>query len=67
MPGRVARGEVQVNKGSNTPIEERFGPNSDYIEDGTPLAYFYKDGRNPFSKGYDYAGSDWGVRVNNIE
>lgn len=65
MPYRIKSGEVKVNHGSNRPIEERFGSNSDYIEDGTPLSYWYADGRNPFSKGHDYAGSNYAVRVNN--
>jgi hypothetical protein len=51
--------------GEGIPISERFGPNSDYVGDGHPLSYWYPDGRNPFSKGYDYAGSKWGVRVLN--
>ncbi len=67
MPSRIASGEVKVNKGSNRPVEERFGANSDYIEDGTPLSYWYSDGRNPFSRGHDYAGSNYAVRVNNPE
>lgn len=30
-----------------------------------PLAYFYDDGRNPIINGHDYAGSKYGVRINN--
>lgn len=75
MPSRIASGEVTVNnevrqtiKGPRaTPIEERFGTNSDYVADGQPLAYYYPDGRNPFIKGHDYAGSNYAVRVNNPE
>ena len=67
MPSRIASGEVKVNKGSNRPVEERFGANSDYVEDGTPLSYWYSDGRNPFSRGHDYAGSNYAVLVNNPE
>ena len=76
MPSRIASGEVKVNTNLRTgpdgtlygrPIDERFGPNSDYIGDGTPLSYWYTDGRNPITKGYDYAGSKYGVRVNNPE
>lgn len=67
MPSRIASGEVKVNKGSNKPVDERFGANSDYVEDGTPLSYWYSDGRNPFSQGHDYAGSNYAVRVNNPE
>ena len=76
MPARIKSGEVKVNSDlvktegdlpKGTPIEERFGPNSDYVGDGYPLSYWYPDGRNPFLKGYDYAGSDWGVRVLNAD
>lgn len=67
MPSRIASGEVKVNLEGNQPIEERFATNSDYIADGTPLSYWYSDGRNPFRKGHDYAGSNYGVRVNNPE
>lgn len=75
MPSRIQSGEIKVNPTltnqvdsnipTGLPIEERFGTNSDYIGDGTPLAYFYSDGRNPLTQGYDYAGSDYGVRINN--
>lgn len=74
MPQRVSNGEVEVNsiltQGEDgylrgIPIKERFGPNSDYIGDGTPLTYWYPDGRNAFRKGYDYAGSKWMVKVDN--
>lgn len=34
-------------------------------DSGQPLAYFYDDGRNPIINGYDYAGSKYGVRINN--
>lgn len=34
-------------------------------DSGQPLAYFYDDGRNPLTKGHDYAKSIYGVRVNN--
>lgn len=76
MTGKIKSGEVKVNtklkEGKNglstgIPIEERFGANSDYVGDGHPLTYWYSDGRNPFRKGYDYAGSDWGVRVLNAD
>lgn len=76
MTGKIKSGEVKVNtnlqpgeKGflRGTPIEERFGTNSDYVGDGHPLTYWYSDGRNPFRKGYDYAGSDWAVRVLNAD
>ena len=76
MTGKIKSGEVKVNtnlqpgeKGFliGTPIEERFGTNSDYVGDGHPLTYWYSDGRNPFRKGYDYAGSDWAVRVLNAD
>lgn len=72
MTSKIKSGEVKVNTKlqehenglpTGTPIEERFGPNSDYVGDGHPLTYWYPDGRNPFRRGYDYAGSDWGVRV----
>ena len=36
-----------------------------YDDSGQPLAYFYDDGRNPITKGYDYATSEYGVRINN--
>ena len=36
-----------------------------YDDSGQPLAYFYADGRNPITKGYDYATSEYGVRINN--
>lgn len=36
-----------------------------YDDSGQPLAYFYDDGRNPITKGYDYAASEYGVRINN--
>ena len=36
-----------------------------YDDLGQPLAYFYDDGRNPITKGYDYASSEYGVRINN--
>ena len=36
-----------------------------YDDSGQPLAYFYSDGRNPITKGYDYATSEYGVRINN--
>lgn len=32
---------------------------------GEALAYFYDDGRNPLTAGYDYSASNYGVRVNN--
>lgn len=76
MTGKIKSGEVKVNTKlqehenglpTGTPIEERFGPNSDYVGDGHPLTYWYPDGRNPFRRGYDYAGSDWGVRVLNAD
>lgn len=75
MPSRIASGEIKVDTDltstsgipTGRPILERFGPNSDYIGDGTPLSYWYDDGRNPIKKGYDYAGSNYGVRVNNID
>ena len=75
MPSRIASGEVKVDTDltptseipTGRPVIERFGPNSDYIVDGTPLSYWYNDGRNPIKKGHDYAGSNYGVRVNNIE
>ena len=76
MPQRVSSGEVEVNpvlvQGEDgylrgIPIKERFGPNSDYIGDGTPLTYWYPDGRNAFQKGYDYAGSKWMVKVDNAD
>ena len=76
MTGKIKSGEVKVNTKlkehenglpTGTPIKERFGPNSDYVGDGYPLTYWYSDGRNPFRKGYDYAGSDWGVRVLNAD
>lgn len=74
MPSKVASGKVQVNNNltrlkdgtfRGRPIKERFGPNSDYVGDGHPLSYWYDNGRNPIKKGYDYAGSNYGVRVNN--
>lgn len=34
-------------------------------DNGEALAYFYDDGRNPLTAGYDYAGSNYGVRINN--
>lgn len=37
-----------------------------YNGTGEPYAYFYPDGRNPF-KGYGYAKSKYGVRINNID
>lgn len=49
------------------PFLERFGPNSDYLADGTPLSYWYADGRNPITQGHAYAKSNYGVRVNNPE
>lgn len=76
MTGKIKSGEVKVNTKlqehenelpTGAPIEERFGPNSDYVGDGYPLTYWYPDGRNPFRRGYDYAGSDWGVRVLNAD
>lgn len=36
-----------------------------YDDSGQPLAYFYDDGRNPITKGYDYAASEYSVRINN--
>ena len=36
-------------------------------DDGQPLAYFYNNGRNPFTKGHDYAKSKYGVRINNVD
>lgn len=36
-----------------------------YDDSGQPLAYFYDDGRDPIAKGYDYATSEYGVRINN--
>lgn len=71
MPNRIASGKVKINTENgiptNRPIDERFGENSDYVADGTPLSYYYSDGRNPFNKGYDYAGSNYAVRINNPE
>lgn len=80
MPKRVASGEVKPNTEQTgyktindvglptyTPIKERFGPNSDYVADGYPLSYWYPDGRNPITEGHVYAGSNYGVRVNNLE
>lgn len=72
MPSRIASGEVKVNLDENgmptrRPIDERFGQNSDYVSDGTPLSYYYDDGRNPFTKGHDYAGSNYAVKVSNPE
>ena len=34
-------------------------------DNGEALAYFYNDGRNPLTKGHDYAASNYGIRVNN--
>ena len=34
-------------------------------DSGEALAYFYDDGRNPLTAGYDYAASNYGIRVNN--
>lgn len=34
-------------------------------DNGEALAYFYDDGRNPLTDGYDYAASNYGIRVNN--
>jgi hypothetical protein len=76
MPARIASGEVKVNTEltptvtgipHGQPIEERFGPNSDYVSDGQPLSYWYPDGRNPITRGHAYAKSNYGVRVNNPE
>lgn len=76
MPKRISRGEVEVDPTlvqdedgylRGIPIKERFGPNSDYVGDGTPLTYWYPDGRNAFRKGYDYAGSKWMVKVDNAD
>lgn len=76
MPQRISRGEVEVDPTlvqdgdgylRGIPIKERFGPNSDYVGDGTPLTYWYPDGRNAFRKGYDYAGSKWMVKVDNAD
>ena len=45
-------------------LEETKIPTS--VDDsGEALAYFYNDGRNPLSAGYDYATSNYGIRVNN--
>lgn len=76
MPRRVSSGEVEVDpvliQGESgylegRPIKERFGFNSDYIGDGTPLTYWYSDGINAFRKGYDYAGSNWMIKVDNAD
>lgn len=56
-------GKMLLPKGK--PFLERFGPNSDYLADGTPLSYWYADGRNPVTQGHAYARSNYGVRVNN--
>lgn len=74
MPLRINSGEITVNNNlvslkdgtfRGRPITERFGPNSDYVGDGHPLSYWYDNGRNPIKNGYNYAGSNYGVRVNN--
>lgn len=44
--------------------QQRYKPTS-VAEDNTPLAYYYNDGRNPITKGHDYARSVYGVRINN--
>lgn len=45
-------------------LEETKMPTS--VDDsGEALAYFYDDGRNPLTKGYDYSASNYGIRVNN--
>jgi len=76
MPSRIASGEIKVNTEltptvdgvpHGKPIDERFGPNSDYVGDGQPLSYWYDDGRNPLTRGHSYAKSNYGVRVNNLE
>lgn len=48
------------NVSSNIPSGNR------YNGTGEPYAYFYPDGRNPF-KGYSYAKSKYGVRINNVD
>lgn len=77
MSGKIARGEIPVDTKLTesmdngfkigAPIQKRFGVNSDYVSDGHPLTYWYPDGRDPLKGGYDYAGSDWGVRVLNAD
>lgn len=44
--------------------QQKYRPTSTAY-DGTPLAYYYDDGRNPIMKGHDYAKSIYGVRINN--
>lgn len=75
MQLKVSNGQVKINSTltrdpagvlRGRPINERFGANSDYVADGTPLSYWYSDGRNALTSGYDYAGSDWMVKVNNV-
>lgn len=45
-------------------LEQTKNPTS-LDDSGEALAYFYDDGRNPLTKGHDYAASNYGVRVNN--
>lgn len=45
-------------------LEQTKNPTS-LDDNGEALAYFYDDGRNPLTKGHDYAASNYGVRVNN--
>lgn len=44
---------------------KKYGKPTSVDDSGEALAYFYDDGRNPISAGYDYAASDYGVRINN--
>lgn len=44
---------------------KKYGRPTSVDDSGEALAYFYDDGRNPLTKGHDYASSDYGVRINN--
>lgn len=44
---------------------KKYGRPTSLDDSGEALAYFYDNGRNPLSKGHDYASSQYGVRINN--
>lgn len=44
---------------------KKYGKPTSIADDGSALAYYYNDGRNPLKQGHKYASSIYGVRINN--
>lgn len=59
--------KVEKDKETNlsAPPGSEIGENSNLNMDGHPIAFFYDDGRNPLTKGYDYVGDNYVVKIRN--